>query len=97
MEQEVKNAYNLFSKFDVNLPMPDFSPAPPGFRHDPKHMDFRNALKFTGKFNPNKDDQQKCFGSKLFITAKENTLPKLITCQFRNIQCTALQSQISCP
>jgi len=53
-------AYNLFSKFDVNLPVPDFSPAPPRFRHDPKHMDFRNLLKFTGKFNPNKDNQQKC-------------------------------------
>jgi hypothetical protein len=47
MEQEVKNANDLSSKFDVNLPMPDFSPAPPGFRFDPTHMDFRNILKFT--------------------------------------------------
>ena len=59
MEQEVKNANDLSSKFDVNLPMPDFSPAPPGFRFDPTHMDFRNILKFTGKFNPNKDTEQK--------------------------------------
>jgi MFS family permease len=39
--------------------MPDFSPAPPGFRFDQTHMDFRNILKFTGKFNPNKDTEQK--------------------------------------
>jgi hypothetical protein len=42
-----------WNKFDVNLPMPDLSPAPPGFRYDPTHMDFRNIMKFTGKFNPN--------------------------------------------
>jgi hypothetical protein len=59
MEQEVKNANDLSSKFDINLPMPDLSPAPPGFRFDPAHMDFTNILKFTGKFNPNKDNEQK--------------------------------------
>lgn len=52
LKKEVEAAKNLASKFEIALPMPECASSHGGFRSDPLWMDFRNVLKFTGKFNP---------------------------------------------
>ena len=51
LRNEVQSAKDLSSKFEISLPMPDFT-NPGGYRFNPQCMDQKEIFRVAGKFNP---------------------------------------------